>query len=312
MPRAFLSYSRDDGAFAAELEKRLQSAGWSVWRDVHSLRAGDLWPGKLGEGVTACEVFVLIWSAHAARSKSVEREWNIAVAQKRQICIVWLDGQSLPPTLSPQQAHDTSDPDSAAKWLTGSYAAQDVAVGVAEPVLRTPDATPAAEPSQLTAALKAANVVGSVYQAGGDVNVYIGEPNKPSEKRNSRKVAYVVALVLMMLGAVIWYKLTVTSSPASKSALGNVASQKPQPFGGFVQDEQGHPLEGVKVTAPNLGVTAVTDQDGRFSLLLPIAVDTNFRLVAEKPDYVTLTADPPAGDTSFNCVLRKNTSRKAR
>jgi hypothetical protein len=53
-------------------------------------------------------------------------------------------------------------------------------------------------------------------------------------------------------------------------------NQKPQPFGGFVQDEQGHLMEGVKVTAPKFGVTAVTDRDGRFSLQLPIAADTNF------------------------------------
>src|ERR1039457_4252097 len=158
MPSAFLSYSRDDGPFVAELEKRLQSAGWSVWRDEHSLRAGDRWPRRLGDAVTACEVFVLIWSAHAASSDFVELEWTIAVAAKRQICIVWLDGQSLPATLTPYQAHQTSEPDSAFEWLTGSFTAQDIPVEAAEPVLRTLDAAPAAEPSQLTAALKAAFV----------------------------------------------------------------------------------------------------------------------------------------------------------
>jgi hypothetical protein len=156
MPSAFVSYSRDDGPFAAELAKRLQSVGWSVWRDVHSLRAEDRWPRRLGDAVTACETFVLIWSAHAARSDFVELEWTIAVAAKRQICTLWLDGQSLPATLTPYQAHQTSEPDSAAEWLTGSFAVWDIPVGAAEPVLRTLDAAPAAEPSQLTAALKAA------------------------------------------------------------------------------------------------------------------------------------------------------------
>ena len=318
MPSAFLSYSRDDGPFVAELEKRLQSAGWSVWRDEHSLRAGDRWPRRLGDAVTACEVFVLIWSAHAARSDFVELEWTIAVAAKRQICILWLDGQSLPATLTPYQAHQTSEPDSAFEWLTGSFTAQDIPVEAAEPVLRKLDAAPAAEPSQLTAALKAAfiqpgwSVGGSVYQAGGDVNVYVGEPNKPSGKGNGRKAAYIVAPTLVVLVvAVICYKWTVASSPAPGDAPGNVATnQKPQPFGGWVQDAQGRPLEGVKVTAPNFGISAVTDRDGRFSLQLPTPTDTNFRLVAEKPGYVVLTADPQAGDTSFNCVLRKNASGK--
>jgi len=311
MPSAFISYSRDDGSFAAELEDRLRIAGWSVWRDVHSLRAGDRWPRKLGDAVTACETFVLIWSAHAAGSDFVELEWTIAVAARRRICIVWLDGHPLPGTLTPYQADRTSEPDAAAEWLTGSMTVQDIPAGAADSVLRKLDAAPSAEPSQLTAALVAAfiqpawRVGGSVYQAGGDVNVYIGE---------RRKVAYIVApLLIMLVAGVIWYKWTAAPRPVSEGARDSAATnQKPQPFGGFVQDEQGRPLEGVKVTAPNFGIVAVTDRDGRFSLKLPIAGDSNFRLVAEKPGYGVLTADPQAGDTSFNCVLRKKASGKAR
>jgi len=309
MPSAFVSYSRDDGPFAAELERGLQSAGWSVWRDVDGLRAGDRWPRRLGDAVTACEAFVLIWSARAARSDFVELEWTIAVAAKRQICIVVLDGQSLPATLTPYEAHRTSEPDSAVGWLTGSFTVQDIPAEAVAPVLRKLDKASTEEPSQLTAALRSTfiqpawNVGGSVIQAGGDVNVYVGE---------RRKVAYFVAPVLVVLVvAVIWYKWTVTPLPVSERAPANVATdQKQRPFGGFVQDERGRPLEGVKVTAPNFGVSAVTDRDGRFSLQLPIAADTNFRLVAEKAGYGVLTADPQAGDTSFNCVLRKNPSGK--
>ena len=309
MPSAFISYSRDDGSFAAELEKRLQSAGWSIWMDVHSLRAGDRWPRKLGDAITACETFVLIWSAHAAASNFVELEWTIAVAARRQICIVALDGQSLPATLTPYQALRTSEPDNAAEWLTGSFTAHDIPVEAAGPVLQKLDAASAAEPSQLTAALRGAfnqpglKVDGSLIQAAGNVNVYIGE---------RRKVAYIVAPTLVVLVvAVICYKWTVGPPPVSERAPGNVATnQKPQPFGGFVQDERGRPLEGVKVTAPNFGIGAETDRDGRFSLQLPIAADANFRLVAEKSGYGVLTADPQAGDTTFNCVLRKNASGK--
>lgn len=311
MPSAFLSYSRDDGPFPAELAQRLQSGGWSVWRDVHSLRAGDRWPRRLGDAVTASDAFVLIWSAHAARCDFVELEWTIAVAAKRQICIVELDGQPLPATLTPYQAHRTSDPDSAAEWLAGGFAAQDSFVGAAEPVLRMLETAPAAEPSRATAALRAAvsqpgwNVGGSVYQARGDVNVYIGQ---------RRKVAYIVAPTLAVLVvAVICYKWTVGASPASESAPSKVVTnQKPQPFRGWVQDEQGRPLEGVKVTAPKFGLTAVTGGDGRFSLQLPITVDANFRLVFEKSGYATWTADPQAGDDSFNCALPKSKPGKER
>lgn len=101
MPTIFLSYSRQDAAFVAELEKRLCAGGWSVWRDVHSLRAGDRWPRKLGEAIAGCEALLLIWSNTAAHSDFVELEWTIAVAMKRQIGILVLDREPLPATLRP-------------------------------------------------------------------------------------------------------------------------------------------------------------------------------------------------------------------
>ncbi len=82
MPRAFLSYSHDDEAFVAELEKQLPALGWDVWRDAQNLRPGDLWPRKLGDAIAASEAFVLVWSAHAARSGVIELVWTIAVAKK--------------------------------------------------------------------------------------------------------------------------------------------------------------------------------------------------------------------------------------
>ena len=85
MPRAFLSYSHDDEAFVAKLEKQLPAVGWNVWRDARNLRAGDRWPRKLGDAIAASEAFVLVWSAHAARSDVVELEWTIAVAAKLPI-----------------------------------------------------------------------------------------------------------------------------------------------------------------------------------------------------------------------------------
>ena len=100
MPRAFLSYSHDDEAFVAELEKQLPALGWDVWRDAQNLRPGDLWPRKLGDAIAASEAFVLVWSAHAARSGVIEHEWTIAVAKKRPICILALDREPLPPSLS--------------------------------------------------------------------------------------------------------------------------------------------------------------------------------------------------------------------
>jgi len=253
MPRAFLSYSHDDAAFAAELEEQLRAVGWDVWRDVQSLRAGDRWPRKLGDAIASFEAFVLVWSAHAARSDVVEHEWTIAVAKKRLICILTLDREPLPPTLCPYQVHQASQANTAARWLS---------------------------------------------------NVTLENPTGEAEPgRNSRKSLYIVAVVIILIGmiviaAVIYRQYTASPSTEQQAVM--------QPFGGFVQDEQGLPLEGVTLMAPTQNITVVTDRIGHFSFQVRLPANTNFRLVASKPGYEVRTADPPAGDTTFNCTLIKS------
>jgi hypothetical protein len=235
--RAFLSYSRKDEAFAAELEKELPAHGWDVWRDVQNLRAGDRWPVKLGEAIEAAQAFVLIWSAHAAQSDSVEQEWSAAVAAKRSICILTLDDKPLPPMLRPYQAHQPVSAKSAAAWLSG-----------------------------------------------------VTLPPK-----SARKLPYIVAAVVILAIAIA---TVVYRRSAQEPAM--------QPFAGFVQDEQGLPLDGVTVIAPSQNITVPTDPLGRFSFQVHLAASTNFHLIIKKPGYDILTADPPAGDTNFNCTLRKS------
>ncbi len=101
MPKGFISYSRQDAAFVSQLEADLLAAQFDPWRDVHSLRAGDRWPRKLGDAIAASPTFILIWSAHAQPSDFVELEWTIAIAFKRTICIIALDATDLPATLRP-------------------------------------------------------------------------------------------------------------------------------------------------------------------------------------------------------------------
>jgi hypothetical protein len=117
MPAAFLSYSRHDEAFAAELVQQLQDRRWDVWRDQESLRAGDRWPKLLGDAIAARSFFVLLWSTTAAASDFVELEWTIAISMKRRIGILALDKTPRPATLSPYEAREPSSPRQAAKWL---------------------------------------------------------------------------------------------------------------------------------------------------------------------------------------------------
>jgi carboxypeptidase family protein len=86
----------------------------------------------------------------------------------------------------------------------------------------------------------------------------------------------------------------------------------PQPFRGFVQDDQGGPLPGVTITAPTLNVPPqITDSNGRFSFPVDLPVGTNFRLVAQKSGVETYTADPPSGDTTFNISLHRVSQKRS-
>ncbi|HXJ38958.1 MAG TPA: TIR domain-containing protein [Bryobacteraceae bacterium] len=103
--------------------------------------------------------------------------------------------------------------------------------------------------------------------------------------------------------------IQVTQSPQD---LRPAQASAPQSFSGFVQDDSGAPLPGVTVTAPTLNVPPQrTDQYGRFSFRVELPAGTNFRVIFEKPGFETYSADPPAGDTTFNIPLHKVPAKRS-
>ena len=129
---------------------------------------------------------------------------------------------------------------------------------------------------------------------------------------------FVLAVVLLLIVAAVfsvvwslwpWSKKWLQQSEASAIT---VQTATPQPFSGFVQDDHGNPLSGVKVTAPSLNIQSQqTDSNGRFAFQVDLPSGTNFRLIAQKPGFETYTTDPPAGDTTFNITLHQVTGRKS-
>jgi len=308
VPKGFLSHSRQDAAFVSQLEAHLLAAAqFDTWRDVHSLRAGDRWPRKLGDAIAASPIFILIWSTHARASDFVELEWTIVIALKRTICIITLDACAEPPTLSPYQTKRTTDPHEAVAWLLNQEAP---AAAVPTPVLQklseTSDAT---TPNEIAAGItlaflaqSASNVQGSVFQSAGPMIInHYGEPKKPSPKIKSLAAVALIALAVIGVGVVLPRLRNTTAAQPST----------PQPFRGFVQDDQGDPLPGVTITAPTLHVPSqTTDSNGRFSFQIDLPVGTNFRLIAQKPGFETYTADPPSGDTTFNISLHRVSQKR--
>ncbi|WP_162344136.1 TIR domain-containing protein [Cyclobacterium salsum] len=100
----FLSYSRNDISTVLQIQTLFREQGVQVWIDKESIYAGENWPKAIGEGIAKQNIFMLLWSEHAAKSHFVEFEWNTALALKKKIFPVLLDGSPLPPSLQAIQA----------------------------------------------------------------------------------------------------------------------------------------------------------------------------------------------------------------
>jgi TIR domain len=102
----FLSHNSADKPLARIIGAQLKLAGADVWFDEWKIMAGDSIPGKLDEGLGGFDVFLLIWSSHAARANWVRQELETAIMRRSadssiRIIPVKLDDSPLPPLLRP-------------------------------------------------------------------------------------------------------------------------------------------------------------------------------------------------------------------
>ncbi|HEX3556637.1 MAG TPA: TIR domain-containing protein [Thermoanaerobaculia bacterium] len=102
----FPSYSHQDAAIVEEFERYARTLGDRYLRDVHELRAGEVWNDRLKDLIQKADVFQLFWSWNALRSRYVEEEWRYALSLGRSHFVrptYWEDplpeepARSLPP-----------------------------------------------------------------------------------------------------------------------------------------------------------------------------------------------------------------------
>ncbi len=94
----FISYSSRDRAEAEHLHAVLASRGHEVWRD--KTRVETNWSRGIALALAESEVLCLIWTKHAAESKSVRHEWLGARAlEKRVVPCIFPDAPALPEPL---------------------------------------------------------------------------------------------------------------------------------------------------------------------------------------------------------------------
>src|SRR5690348_13625393 len=95
MSHIFLSYSRDDLAFAERLEATLEGEGRTVWRDKNAAKgippSAD-WQEEIRRNLIAADTFLFIVSPHSIVSGSCAREIELAVVSRTRIIPVVIEG----------------------------------------------------------------------------------------------------------------------------------------------------------------------------------------------------------------------------
>jgi hypothetical protein len=94
--QVFVSYSRRDSEYVAELVKYLKAQGIDIWVDTN-LDLGDRWTAEIRTMIDTCAAFVVVMTPAAEDSKWVERELGRALDLGKLIIPVLLEGKPLFP-----------------------------------------------------------------------------------------------------------------------------------------------------------------------------------------------------------------------
>jgi TolB-like protein/tetratricopeptide (TPR) repeat protein len=94
MPAVFLSYSREDRAFAESLTRLLEQAGHDVWWD-RDIDSGSEFSGEIEAALERADIVLVAWSLAAAKSAWVRDEAAIGRDTGRLVPVV-IDGSQPP------------------------------------------------------------------------------------------------------------------------------------------------------------------------------------------------------------------------
>jgi WD40 repeat protein len=89
--KLFISYSRKDIQAAAKIEQKLQEHGFDTWRDLSDIDPGVNWSRESANSLADSDIIVLLWSEHAATSRTVKNEWLTARALEKGIIPCFLE-----------------------------------------------------------------------------------------------------------------------------------------------------------------------------------------------------------------------------
>ena len=83
--RLFISYAREDKAFAEQLHEQLSKYGLDAWLDVKSVPPGADWAKLDAQDISRSDGLLLIMSPDSKASPNVEVEWQQMLAQGKPV-----------------------------------------------------------------------------------------------------------------------------------------------------------------------------------------------------------------------------------
>jgi hypothetical protein len=90
MSSVFMSYSREDGAFASILSDELEKRGLSVFRDS-AISGGEDFSHQIREALQFADVVVVLLSSNSQRSRWIKDEVATALESRKKVIPVLLD-----------------------------------------------------------------------------------------------------------------------------------------------------------------------------------------------------------------------------
>lgn len=101
----FISYKREERAYAQALRDRLVILGYDVWWDAE-IQTGSRWHDALDKALSESACVIVLWSERSIQSPWVQYEASVAAAQGRLAQVVIESGFDVAPQFSREQHAD--------------------------------------------------------------------------------------------------------------------------------------------------------------------------------------------------------------
>lgn len=96
----FISYKREDQAFAEIVHEKIALWGFKAWLDVVDIKAGEEWDTAIFRGMKSSQIVIGVLTRKSLASGNVLDEWGYALSTEKRLILLWLedvDEADIPP-----------------------------------------------------------------------------------------------------------------------------------------------------------------------------------------------------------------------